>query len=248
MAGIPHVLMGLLLLPHIKTGVNGEDNLILAGRGYDIRFPCDGGLDLICFVIWQFSTREINDYIAVVSNGEIQTASSNGKGRRVGSKCPLHIKSLTAEDVGRYRCQPRQDVLSLLNIPSSTPEPNFTPGQTVSLHCVLLTYEGHRLCLTQQTEFVQLRWVDEAGVEIQEDSRHRIKRRSLCDITLFVTSQGEDNKRFRCQATVGQEVKTSVEVPVRGPVGGRGRGFIIEAENEPKGGNREAVGAAVGVV
>ncbi|XP_071386353.1 uncharacterized protein [Centroberyx affinis] len=236
MAGIPHVLMGLLLLPHIKTGVNGEDNLILAGRGYDISFPCYGGLDLICFVIWQLSTREINDYVAVVSNGEIQTATSNAKGRRVGSKCPLHIKSLTAEDVGRYHCQPRQNILSLLNIPSSSPEPNFTPGQTVSLHCILLTYEGHRLCGTQQTEFVQLRWVNEAGFEVQEDSRHQIKRRSQCDVILIVTGQGEDNRRFRCQATVGQEVKTSVEVPVRAPVGGggRGRGFITEAETEPK--------------
>lgn len=90
----------------LSSGVNGEEGLLFAERCYDITFPCEE--DLVCFHIWQFRTSEISDYIAIVSNGEIQTAKSEVE----DSKCTLQIKDLTVEDVGRHRCQQRPDVFS----------------------------------------------------------------------------------------------------------------------------------------
>ncbi|KAF1376450.1 hypothetical protein PFLUV_G00211630 [Perca fluviatilis] len=240
MAGVVHTGMRLLLLSFITTGVNGEDGLIFAQRAYSVTFPCEE--NLVCFHVWQLSTSQTIDYIAIVSNGEIQTATSVDE----DSKCTLQIKDLTAEDVGRHRCQQRPDVFSRHN---TSPELKLMPGKTVSLQCILLTFveEGH--CRAQLHQ-VSLTWVDEAGTEIHEDSQHQIKQESLCAVTLTLTLQRPENKKFRCQATVGEQVQTSVELRVRVPaLKGRGRGFIIdlEPENQGGGGNQDMMGAAVGV-
>lgn len=90
------------------------------------------------------------------------------------------------------------------------------PGKAVSLQCVLLTYVQLGHCDLHLHQ-LSLTWVDEAGAEIQEDSQHRIKQRSSCDVTLTVTFQSPQNKKFRCRAAVGEEVRTSVEFRVRVP-------------------------------
>lgn len=147
--------------------------------------------------------------------------------------------------------------------PPATPELNLTPGKTVSLQCVLLTYVKLGHCGARLRR-VSLTWVDEAGAEIQEDSQHRIKKGSSCDVTLTVTFQSPGNKKFRCQATVDEQVQTSVELSLRvlglyglsltgRPLGGeckelmiintilfvapkgRGRGLIVELEHEDQG-------------
>ncbi|TDH00257.1 hypothetical protein EPR50_G00186570 [Perca flavescens] len=50
------------------------------------------------------------------------------------------------------------------------------------------------------------------------------------------SSTRPENKKFRSQATVGEQVQTSVELRVRVPaLKGRGRGFIIDLEPENQG-------------
>uniref|UniRef100_UPI0037E91D70 uncharacterized protein isoform X3 n=1 Tax=Semicossyphus pulcher TaxID=241346 RepID=UPI0037E91D70 len=105
----------------------------------------------------------------------------------------------------------------------------------------------HGDCFAQSQQQVRLAWVDMAGAEIQEDEQHHIKQVSSCAITLTVTFPGK--MRFRCRATVGEQVQTSEELYVRVPGPKRGgRGFIIEAETEKQGGNQDTVGLTVGVV
>ncbi|XP_040920695.1 uncharacterized protein LOC121199814 [Toxotes jaculatrix] len=247
MSGTVLVVMRLLLLllSLIRTGVNGQGDLIFTGRGYDITYPCDE--DLVCFHIWQIRTRKQNkktsEYIAIVSNGEIQTAESEEK------KCTLLIKDLTAEDVGHHRCQQRPNVFSTYKTHSAAPVLNFMPARTVSLQCAFLTYVEYGHCYTSFQQSLSLKWVDEAGSEIQEDSQHHINQRSPCDITLTVSLQSPANKTYRCQATVDEQVQTSTELQVRAPaLNGKGRGIFIELEPEYQGGNRDMIGAAVGVV
>ncbi len=91
------------------------------------------------------------------------------------------------------------------------------PGKTVSLQCILLTYVQQGYCYTQLQQQVSLTWVDETGAEIQEDLQHQIQRESSCDITLTVTLQSPENKKFRCQAAVDEQVQTSVELQIRVP-------------------------------
>ncbi|XP_070844167.1 uncharacterized protein, partial [Chaetodon trifascialis] len=234
MAGTTHSVMRLLLLSLIRAGVKGEDGLIFE-RGYDITFPCEE--DSVCFHIWHFTSSQTSDHIAVVGNGEIQTARSEDE----DSKCTLTLTDLTAEDVGRHRCQQRPDVLSPRSGPSATLELNVMPGKTVSLQCILLSYVELGHCNAQPQQ-VSLTWVDEAGAGIQEDSQHQIKRESACDVTLTITFPSPDNKKFRCQAIVDGQVQTSVELWVRVPaLKGRGRGFIVELEPEPENRGRPSV-------
>ena len=61
---------------------------------------------MVCFHLWQFSVTD--DYIAIVSNGEIQIFELEYE----DSQCTLKIEDLTAEDIGRHRCQQRPDVFS----------------------------------------------------------------------------------------------------------------------------------------
>ncbi|KAG7508213.1 hypothetical protein JOB18_006716 [Solea senegalensis] len=241
MAGFVRVakrlLLLLLLLPLITTGVAAEDGLISAVRAYDIAVPCEG--DLVCFHIWQIDTLD-GEYIGIVSNGELQTAETEE------DKCNFQIQDITAEDVGRHRCQKRTNDFSLYN---TAPVINLTPAKTVSLQCVFLSVVEKRYCLTKLRKRVSLMWVDEAGAEIQADSQHHIMQRSSCDITLTVTYQSPENMTFRCQATVARKVFTSVELQVRASaVTGKGRGLIYEIETEYQGYNRDTIGAVVGVV
>ncbi|XP_071333658.1 uncharacterized protein [Trachinotus anak] len=235
MAGTVRFVLSLLLLSFIRTGVNGQNGLILLEREYDITFPREE--DLVCFHLWQISTWRTTEYIAIVSNGEIQTAESDEK------KHTLQIKDLTEEDVGRHRCQQMPNDFSSHNI---APVLNLMPAKTVSLQCISLTYVDGGHCPQKR---ISLTWVDEAGFEIQEDSYHQIYQPSPCDITLTVTFQSPGNRKFRCQATVDRQVQTSAELWVRAPaLRGKGRGLTIELEPEPKGGNQDMIGAAVGVV
>lgn len=56
--------------------------------------------------MWQISRNSTSEYVAIVSNGEIQKAVSEDK------KFNLQIKDLTAEDVGHHHCQRRTNALS----------------------------------------------------------------------------------------------------------------------------------------
>lgn len=79
--------------------MNGQYDLMLADRSYDITFPCKE--DIVCFRVWQINTRVTNKYIAIVSNGQIQRTQSEE------DKCTLQmqIKDLTVEDAELHQCQ-----------------------------------------------------------------------------------------------------------------------------------------------
>ncbi|CAK6962592.1 uncharacterized protein LOC122965585 [Scomber scombrus] len=238
MAGTVHIVMRLLLLSLITTGVHGRNRLKeFPEKNYDIIYPCE---DKVCFRLWQFKTK---DYIAIVSNGEIQTNKHEKYG---DSKCTLKITNLTAEDIRFHRCQEKPDFFSPYKF-SSVAQFNLMHGKTLSLHCVFLTYVDKGHCHTRQRKRVFLTWVNEDGAKIQEDSKHEIKQRTTCDTTLTIIPQSPENKKFRCQVTLDKEVNTSVAIHVRIPAPkGRGRGMIIDSK--PQGGNKEASGMVVGVV
>lgn len=56
--------------------------------------------------MWQISRNRTSEYVAIVSNGEIQKAVSED------TKCHLQIKDLSADDVGHQHCQRRSNALS----------------------------------------------------------------------------------------------------------------------------------------
>ncbi|KAG8011191.1 hypothetical protein GBF38_005878, partial [Nibea albiflora] len=208
----------------VSSGVNEADGLSFPKQSYNVAYPCD---DLVCYYMWHFSTTETSHYTAIVSNGEVRTATSEDDEDDEGSKCTLQIEDLTKEAVGHSRCQSGPDVSHYSN---TSPELKLIPGKSVSLQCILLGYLELKDCdaLLQPGN---LMWVDEAGAKIEEDPQHQITLRSPCDITLTVAYQSPVNKKFHCQVTVDEQVHTSVEFRVR----------VLD-------GNQNVVGAAVGVV
>lgn len=70
----------------------GEYPLIFDKRRYDIAFPCEE--DYVCFHVWRLTTRVIDDDVAVVTNGNLQSAESG----EVGSTCILPFNHYTDED------------------------------------------------------------------------------------------------------------------------------------------------------
>ncbi|KAM4522865.1 uncharacterized protein PAE49_002421 [Odontesthes bonariensis] len=227
MPGTVRFVMKLLLLSLIRTGVNGEDSLILT-------YPC--GKDF-CYNVWHLSAIA-NSEIAIVCNGEIQTSAA----QLDDSKCTYQIEDLTKEDVRHHRCQPS---------PVSKAAATFilTPGKTLTLQCVLFTYFEQDHCYTPMQQEITLMWVDETGAQIHADSQHQIQQRSPCEVTLTLALQSPGRKKFRCQATVGEQSQSSAAVWVRVPgLTGSGRGFFVNPEKEHQGGNSDIIGGAVGVV
>ncbi|KAJ3582916.1 hypothetical protein NHX12_000109, partial [Muraenolepis orangiensis] len=94
--------------------------------------------------------------------------------------------------------------LSVITV-SSEPGLNLMPGDTVTLKCQLLTYEGH--CLTSLYEGMSLRWQD----DIQQ-SQPTIQT-GKCMVTLTVTIQQPRN--YSCLAVVGGQVLNTVAFLVR---------------------------------
>ncbi|XP_060908352.1 uncharacterized protein LOC132985150 [Labrus mixtus] len=247
MAEIVHtgIRLLLLLLNVSTTSVSGEHGLTFPGRRYKIIYPCEQ--DVVCFHVWQFSSEETLDYIAIVSKGEIQTDPTL---EDKDSQCTLQINDPTAEDVGRHHCKRRLSVLFPYTTLSAGPQVNLTPGKAASLQCILLTYVQQGHCYTQLLQqHVSLMWVDEAGDEIQRDSQHQIEQESECDTTLTVTFHSPVKKTFRCQATVGDQSLTSVAFRVRVPdPKGKGRVYVKDLEPQSPGSSQDTVGLTVGLV
>ncbi|XP_069371326.1 uncharacterized protein [Paralichthys olivaceus] len=108
MVGTAHIVETLILLSLIRKGVDGEESLTSADRGYDITFPCEE--DMVCFHLWK-SSRSRSQIIAIISNGEIQRFKSKEE------SCTLRMEHPTTGDVGHHRCQQRSNGISTYETP-----------------------------------------------------------------------------------------------------------------------------------
>ncbi|KAM9703458.1 uncharacterized protein ACNS7B_002175 [Menidia menidia] len=232
MAGTVHMAVKLLLLSLIGTGVDGVDSLI--SRRY-ITYLC--GKD-VCYHVW-YLNRRISGQIAIVCNGAMQTSTPQDDDRQ----CTIQIDDLTEGVVGRHGC------LSPDRSPAVAAKSILYPGEKMLLQCVLLTFLEDNHCHTQMQQRVELMWVDETGAQIHGDSQHQIQRQSACEVTLTLTLQRPGQKRFKCQATVDQQIQTSKEVWVRVPERNKGgRGIVVDPEKGNQGGNQDMVGTALAIV
>ncbi len=107
-------------------------------------------------------------------------------------------------------------VLYSVSVSSSSTLSEISPGSSVTLFCQL--YCDQVSCDTLlRSEGVQLIWVNQAGVNLQTDSRYQISFSSgRCISSLNTTLLNEDhNREWRCQVTQRNEVKTSVTYTVK---------------------------------
>ncbi len=107
-------------------------------------------------------------------------------------------------------------VLYSVSVFPSSSQSEISPGSSVTLFCQL--YCDQVSCDTLlRSEGVQLIWVNQAGVNLQTDSRYQISFSSgRCISSLNTTLLNEDhNREWRCLVTQRNEMKTSAAYTVK---------------------------------
>ncbi|MBN3314748.1 PRC2A protein, partial [Atractosteus spatula] len=203
------LLVLLLNTAHLSTGVVPN---VFSTVGGSVTLPCRGVNRTDCSTTtWLFVSRSLTAAVELVNLGKIRDQEP---GRvSLGSDCSLHVHTLSTQDTGLYICQQYvndqqqgQDshvYLSLLTIQVS-PGAELRTGSTVTLHCLLDTYQGPELSYLQAS--IKVIWVTETGAELQGD-RYQISS-SPCSSTLTVRLQPSDHSRqWRCDVTQEGAVK-----------------------------------------
>ena len=102
---------------------------------------------------------------------------------------------------------------------SSSSQTEISPGRSVTLSCQLYSYALFSCDDRVSYVGVELLWVNQAGVDLKTDSRYQILSSSdqyRCIITLTTTLLNEDdNREWRCQLTLGDQLETSVRYTVK---------------------------------
>ncbi|KAL0967692.1 hypothetical protein UPYG_G00255650 [Umbra pygmaea] len=224
-----YVLGILVMVLHLLTGVKGDTVFLITRVGGKVSLPCNNVVYLNCSsTTWIYNRAGLKDIIEEVFNGKIKMNSQRAGKLKVGSNCSLHVSDVSVEDAGLYTCRQLitengpQHVgdalvhLSVLTMFSSPPVTDIKPDTPVTLRCFLYTYNGAETCSPGDNQDVSLLWVDEAGSELQRDSRYQVTETSGCDIT--VTLQREDNNRkWTCQLINNGNKETSIDYTFMGP-------------------------------
>ncbi|KAF4103297.1 hypothetical protein G5714_016180 [Onychostoma macrolepis] len=220
-------LLGLIIICSLLTGTSGaEVTRVFSSSGENVRLPCNNALSDCTSTSWIYSRQSVT--VELITGGKKKNNIERHERLSLGSDCSLNIEKVTKEDNGFYIC--RQYVngeqqgadalvnLLFLHVSSSSSQTEIRPGSSVTLFCQL--YYDRVSCDTLvRTEGVQLIWVNQAGVNLQTDSRYQISFSSgQCISTLTTTLLNEDhNREWRCLVTQRNELKTSVTYTVKYP-------------------------------
>ncbi|XP_043116492.1 uncharacterized protein LOC122360168 [Puntigrus tetrazona] len=215
-------LLGLIILCLLFTGSNkAEVTNVFSGSGENVRLPCNNALSDCTSTTWTYSKQ--SNTVELIAGGKKKKDVERHERLSLGSDCSLNIQKITEKDRGFYTCQqyvnsPPSDALVylyVLYVSSSSSQSEISPGSSVTLFCQLF-YDGVSCDALVRTEGVELIWVNEAGVNLQTDSRYKISPSEHCYSSLTTRLLNEDlNREWRCQVTQRNEVKTSASYTVK---------------------------------
>ncbi|XP_067218697.1 uncharacterized protein [Chanodichthys erythropterus] len=216
------------------SGTRGVDYAdVFISSGENVRLPCNNALSDCKSTHWIYDSFRHSAAVALIELGKKKSDIERHERLSLGSDCSLNIKNVTEEDHGYYTC--RQYVnwqkqgpdarvyLHVLHVSpssssssSSSSQTEISPGRSVTLSCQL--YSGFSCDDLVRYEGLQLLWVNQAGVDLKTDSRYQILLISSyhCNITLTTTLLNEDdNREWRCQLTLRNQLQTSVRYTVK---------------------------------
>ncbi|XP_048014135.1 uncharacterized protein LOC125247003 isoform X2 [Megalobrama amblycephala] len=226
-------LLGLIILSSLLTGTSGvDDDHVFISSGENVRLPCNNALSDCKSPTWKYN-RFRHSAIDLIDGGIKNKDTERHERLSLGSDCSLNIKNVTEEDYGFYIC--RQYVngqkqgtdagvyLHVLHVSvspsssSSSSQTEISSGRSVTLSCQLDLYDGFPCVYWVRSEGLHLLWVNQAGVDLKTDSRYQILFSSdHCIITLTTTLLNEDdNREWRCQLTLRNQLQTSVRYTVK---------------------------------
>ncbi|XP_059423698.1 contactin-3-like isoform X1 [Carassius carassius] len=209
--------LGLIILCSFLTGTIGGplDTHEFCSSGGSVRLPCNNALSDCTSTTWTYS-RHLKS-VELITLGKKKKDTERHERLSLGSGCSLNINKVTKEDYGSYTClryvngqgTDARVYLHFLHVSVSPSSTQIRSGSSVTLSCPL--YYDQVYCDTLvRAEGVQLIWVNQAGEDLQTDSRYQISPPGHCDSTLTTTLLDEDNNtEWRCLLTQRNEVKTS---------------------------------------
>ncbi|XP_048055462.1 uncharacterized protein LOC125273815 [Megalobrama amblycephala] len=223
-------LLGLIILSSLLTGTSGvNDDHVFISSGENVCLPCNNTLSDCNSTTWIYFNR--HSAVELIKLGIKKTDTERHERLSLGSDCSLNIKNVTEEDYGFYTCRqyvngeqgPDAHVyLYVLHVSvsvspssssSSSSQTEISPGRSVTLSCHLYSYDG----FSCDSEGLHLLWMNQTGVDLKTDSRYQILFSSdHCIITLTTTLLNEDdNREWRCQLTLRNQLQTSVRYTVK---------------------------------
>ncbi|XP_048014173.1 uncharacterized protein LOC125247050 isoform X1 [Megalobrama amblycephala] len=225
-------LLGLIILSSLLTGTSGVDETdVFISSGENVRLPCNNDLSDCNSTYWIYNRFTHSAAVGLITEGIKNKDTERHERLSLGSDCSLNIKNVTEEDYGFYSC--RQYVngeqqgsdervyLHVLHVSvspsssSSSSQTEISPGRSVTLSCRLCSEFSCDYLV--RSEGLQLLWVNQTGVDLKTDSRYQILFSSdHCNITLTTTLLNEDdNREWRCQLTLRNQLQTSVRYTVK---------------------------------
>ncbi|XDV10987.1 hypothetical protein PO909_000064 [Leuciscus waleckii] len=236
-------LLGLIILSSLLTGTSGVYENVFISSGENVSLSCNYTLSG-CESLWIY-VSSVKGSEGVILNEEIKNKDTERHERlSLGSDCSLNIKNVTEEDYGYYSCRqyvnyrgqgPDATVdavdanfyLHVLHVSvspsssssssSSSSQTEISPGRSVTLSCQL--YSAFSCSYWVSNKGLELLWVNQAGVDLKTDSRYQILSSSDQDDCIFILTttllNEDDNREWRCQLTLRNQLETSVRYTVK---------------------------------
>ncbi|XP_058637048.1 uncharacterized protein LOC131543578 [Onychostoma macrolepis] len=217
-------LLGLITLSALLTGSSGVDEThVFCSSGENVRLSCNNALSGCTSTTWIYSRH--SETVELIAGGIKKKDTERHERLSLGSDCSLNIKNVTKEDRGSYSCRqyvngPQQGTdarvyLHVLHVSSSSSQSEIRSGRSVTLSCQLY-YDIFTCDSLVGSERIDLIWVNQAGVNLQTDSRFQIFSSEQCLSSLTTTLLNEDhNREWRCQVTQRNQLKTSATYTVQ---------------------------------
>ncbi|XP_016107126.1 uncharacterized protein [Sinocyclocheilus grahami] len=220
-------LLGLIMLCALLTGSSGaEVTHVFCSSGEDVRLSCNNACSCCTSTSWSYSRH--SETVELIVGGIKKNEIERSERLSQDSDCSLNIKNVTKEDYGLYFCRQyayeqhhrnyAHVYLHVLHVSSSSSQSEIRSGSSVTLSCQLYY---HRVTCDSlvRSEGLQLIWVNQAGVDLQTDSRFQISFSSgQCISSLTTTLLNEDHSRaWRCQLKHRNQLKTSATYTVKYP-------------------------------
>ncbi|XP_058636875.1 uncharacterized protein LOC131543506, partial [Onychostoma macrolepis] len=204
-----------------SSGVN--ETHVFCSSGENVRLSCNNALSGCTSTTWIYSRH--SETVELIAGGIKKKDTERHERLSLGSDCSLNIKKVTKEDCGLYSCQqyvkevqqgPGSYVyLHVLHVSSSSSQSEIRSGRSVTLSCQLY-YDIFTCDYLVRSEGIDLIWVNQAGVNLQTDSRFQIFSSEQCLSSLTTTLLNEDhNREWRCQVTQRNQLKTSATYTVK---------------------------------
>ncbi|XP_042596208.1 uncharacterized protein LOC109068536 [Cyprinus carpio] len=187
--------LGLIILCSFLTGTFGvDDTHKFCSSGENVRLPCKNALSDCTSTTWTYTRH--SEEVELIAGGEKKKDTERHERLSLGPDCSLNIKKITKEDYGFYICKQyvyeqqygsvARVYLHILHVSPSSSHSEIRPGSSVTLFCQLYI-DGVPCDTLVRADGVQLIWVNQAGANLQTDSRYKKKPKIHISKTLTTT-------------------------------------------------------------